>query len=102
MSEDEVELCQVCLRELGDENIDRHHLIPKSRKGKEQFSIHRICHRKIHATFTEKELEKKYHTWEMIRAHEEISKFIEWVSKKPSGFYDGSDETKERNKKRRR
>jgi len=85
-----IELCPICDRVLGDDNIDRHHLIPKCHGGKEQFLVHRICHRKIHATFTEKELEKKYHTWEELRAHPDMINFIEWVQKKAPNFYDSS------------
>ena len=50
--------CPICDRELGNINVDKHHLVPKTRGGKDKFLIHKICHRKIHATFTEKELEK--------------------------------------------
>jgi hypothetical protein len=101
------EMCPICDRELGDvnlpsSNVDRHHLIPKTHGGKEQFFIHKICHRKIHATFTEKELEKKFNTWEELRAHDEIKKFVEWVAKKPIDYYAGSDETQVRNGKRHR
>ena len=96
------EKCPICDRELGDVNVDKHHLIPKTHGGKEKFLIHKICHRKIHATFTEKELEKKYFTWDELKSHEEIKKFIEWVAKKSIDYYAGSDETQERNGKRRR
>lgn len=96
------ELCPICDRLLGTVNVDRHHLTPKCRGGKEQYFIHKICHRKIHATFTEKELEKKYHTWSELREHEEIKKFMLWVAKKPPEYYDGSVSTQERNSKRRR
>lgn len=96
------ELCPLCDRELGEDNIDRHHLVPKSKKGKEQFKIHRICHVKIHSVFTETELAQSYHTWESLKQHEEISKFIKWVSKKPIEFYDSSNDTGARNKKRKR
>lgn len=83
--------CPICDRPLGTLNVDQHHLIPKCRKGKEKSPIHRVCHRKIHATFTEKQLEKVYNTWEMLRSHEEIQKFIDWVKNKPSDFYSGTD-----------
>ena len=83
-------VCPICKRLLGEVNIDRHHLVPKCRGGKEMFHVHRICHRKVHATFTEKELEKKYHTWDEINAHHEIQKFVEWVQRKPIDFYDGT------------
>lgn len=100
--EEESKDCPICGRELGTINVDKHHLVPKTRGGKEKFLIHKICHRKIHATFTEKELEKKYHTWEELRAHPEIQKFVEWVQKKSSDYYAGSDETQDRKGKRRR
>ena len=79
--------CPLCGRALGTLNIDRHHLIPRTFKGKEQFPIHKICHRKIHSAFTERELLQHYHTWEALRAHADIRSFIDWVAKKPPGFY---------------
>lgn len=81
------ERCPLCGRVLGEVNVDRHHLVPRSFKGREQFAIHRICHRKIHATFTERELFKNFHSWEALRSHEEIKRFIEWVAKKDPGYY---------------
>lgn len=83
----EQELCPLCQRVLGAINVDRHHLVPKKFKGKEQYAIHRICHRKIHATFTERELLNTYHSWEALRSHAEIKSFIQWVSKKDPGYY---------------
>ena len=95
-------VCPLCNRELGDVNIDEHHLIPKTFKGKETITLHKICHRKIHATFTERELAKRYSTIESIVQHPEIQKFIAWVQKKEPWFYDCSIESVERKKKRRR
>ena len=94
--------CPICDRELGDVMVDEHHLIPKTFGGKETFTVHRICHRKIHATFTERELLNYYHTWERIREHSEFEKFIPWVRKKPIDYYSGTDETQSRKNKRRR
>jgi hypothetical protein len=84
MTED---LCPLCGRALGTVNVDRHHLIPKSLKGKEQFPIHKICHRKIHATFSERELLRSYHTWAALQSNEDIHAFIGWVANKPPEFY---------------
>ncbi|SDH44335.1 MULTISPECIES: hypothetical protein [unclassified Duganella] len=81
------ERCPLCGRVLGTVNIDRHHLVPKTFKGREQFPIHKICHRKIHSVFSERELLHHYHTWEALRAHPDIQKFIAWVARKPPGFY---------------
>jgi 5-methylcytosine-specific restriction endonuclease McrA len=93
------ELCPLCGRVLGEVNIDRHHLVPKTFKGKEQHAIHRICHRKIHATFTERELLKSYHSWEALRSHAEIKAFIDWVAKKDPGYYSGTVTSKSRRRK---
>lgn len=81
------ERCPLCDRPLGTVNVDRHHLVPKTFKGKEQFPIHKICHRKIHATFSERELLRAYHTWDALRGDAAIAAFIEWVAKKPPAFY---------------
>ena len=83
--------CPLCSRPLA-EPMNKHHLIPMSRggKGTPTVTMHKICHNKIHAVFTEKELMNFYHTFERLQAHEEMAKFIKWVSKKPPEFYDGS------------
>lgn len=85
MSEDV--LCPLCGRQLGTVNIDRHHLVPRTFKGREQFPVHKICHRKIHSVLSERELLQHYHTWEALRAHPDIAAFIAWVARKPPGFY---------------
>ena len=81
------ETCPLCGRTLGDVNVDRHHLVPKAFKGKEQFFVHKICHRKIHSVFTERELLQKYHTWAALQGHPDIHVFIAWVARKPAAFY---------------
>jgi len=94
-----IQRCPVCSRPLGDTNIDKHHLIPKCHKGRDPELIHKICHRKIHATFTEKELEKRYHSWDEIKSHPIIQAFIEWVSNRSIDFYDCSVTAHRRRKK---
>jgi hypothetical protein len=93
------ELCPLCGRPLGSENIDRHHLIPRTFKGTEQFPIHKICHRKIHSTLTEKELFRSFHTWEALRQHDDIRTFIAWVAKKEPGFYSRTFSSKAKRRK---
>ena len=92
-------LCPLCGRLLGSVNVDRHHLVPKKFKGTEQFLVHKICHRKIHSTFTERELLKSYHTWEALRGSEEIRTFIAWVAKKDPGFYSRTFSTNAKKKR---
>ena len=81
---------------------DDHHLIPKCKKGKDVIRIHKICHRKIHSLWTEKELVDYYHTLTRIREHDEMIKFIKWVSKKPDDYYSGTKDSNVRKSKRRR
>ena len=84
--------CPICDRDMwkGD-SIDKHHMVPKCRGGKETEYLHKICHRKIHSIWTEKELEKEYNDPEKIKEHEEMQKFIKWVSKKEPDFYDRNE-----------
>jgi hypothetical protein len=84
-------ICPICDREMWENQfVDRHHFLPKCRGGKETEWLHKICHRKIHSLFTEKELEKKYNNAELVKEHPEMEKFIKWVSKKEPDFYDST------------
>lgn len=94
--------CPICGRELGELLIEQHHLIPKTFKGKELISIHKVCHRMIHATFSEKELQKYYHTTERILTDEKVQRFVDWVQNKPLDFYISIDDTAQRKAKRRK
>ena len=86
--------CPLCKRPLvAGRSVDEHHLVPKSQGGKTQANtaqIHRVCHRKIHATFSERELAKDYNTWHALQAHPEIAAFVVWLANKPPTFYDNS------------
>lgn len=81
------EICPLCGRLLGRVRVTEHHLVPRRYKGKETRMMHAICHRKIHATFTDQELRDHYHTFERLLAHDEIRVFVEWVRKKPPAFH---------------
>lgn len=85
----DTQICTICTRPLGNKNISKHHLIPKSRGGKdsELIEIHNICHQKIHSVFTLKELRDEFNTVEKLVNHEEMRKFIKWVAKKAPEFY---------------
>lgn len=85
----ENDLCPLCERVLGRVSVSNHHLIPKSKGGKytDTILLHHICHQKIHSVFSEKELKEHYFTVERLREHEEMQKFIKWVSKQDPSFY---------------
>ena len=87
----EMAMCPLCGRLLEPgASIDEHHLVPRSQGGKAKALIHRICHRKIHATFSERELARDYSSWQALGAHPEIAAFVRWVAGKPPAFYDNS------------
>ncbi|MGF1470147.1 MAG: HNH endonuclease [Rubrobacteraceae bacterium] len=88
--------CELCGRPVA--RLTRHHLIPRSRHRKKRarrtFSRERMqqvalvcpaCHRQIHKTLTEKELEQDYNTIESLRAQPALEKFVRWIENKPHG-----------------
>lgn len=97
-------ICPICNRPMVDDPrfTDRHHLIPKSKKGKDTILIHKVCHNKIHSIWTENELRDYYHTPERIRANANMAKFVKWVAKKPPEFYVKTKDSNTRKHKRRR
>ena len=83
-------VCPLCARPIPpDVPQSLHHLIPKLKGGKggPVVLMHHICHREIHATLTETELARGFHTIEALRAHPRIARFIAWVGKRPPGFH---------------
>lgn len=84
--------CPICDRDMWKgPTIDKHHLVPKCEDGTYTELMHKICHRKIHSIWTEKELAKEFNTSEKIREDEEMKKFIKWVKKQPPDFYDKNE-----------
>ena len=79
-------ICFLCGRPLG-RRIQWHHSVPKSRGGRDTVPVHPICHRVIHATLSNKELQRGYFTADALRAHPEIGKFVDWVSGKAPDFH---------------
>ena len=79
--------CPICGRQMVDgPSVDRHHWVPKLKGGREMSPIHRVCHKKIHALFSEAELARLYNTPEALRDHPEIARFVKWLAKKPPEF----------------
>lgn len=50
-------------------------------------AVHPICHRTIHAHFTNAQLSRMGDDVEMIGAREEVAKFLEWIAGKPPDFH---------------
>lgn len=49
--------------------------------------VHPICHRTVHAHFTNAQLARMGDELESIRSHAEIMKFLLWIADKPPDFH---------------
>ncbi len=87
-------ICPICDRKIPNSQKDAHHLVPKSKGGKTTQYLHRICHRQIHALFSETKLAKELNTADAIKDQPEMQKFIEWVKSKPDDFYERTSKSK--------
>jgi hypothetical protein len=77
--------CWLCARPLG-RRVEWHHPRPKSRGGRETVPIHPICHRAIHANFSNAELARASDA-EALNANPKIARFLSWVAGKPPDFH---------------
>jgi len=78
--------CWLCERELGTV-VEWHHPVPKSRGGRSTVALHPICHRTLHATFGNKELERIGEDVAALRENAEIGKFLRWIAGKSPDFH---------------
>jgi hypothetical protein len=80
------ERCWLCTRPLGS-RIEQHHPVPKSRGGRETVPVHPICHRTLHARFSNTELGKIGADPAKLAADAEVARFLGWVARKPPDFH---------------
>lgn len=78
--------CSLCGRALG-RRVEWHHVVPKSRGGRETLPLHPICHRAIHANVSNKDLARLYPTLEALKARDDIASFLKWIANKPPDFH---------------
>lgn len=69
------------------QRIEWHHPVPKSRGGRDTVPVHPICHRTIHATFTNADLARNGETAEALKEHPAVARFIGWIADKPPDFH---------------
>lgn len=81
-------ICPLCQRPVPPAQQDAHHLVPRSQGGRQTVVLHRICHRQVHALFSETELARHYASAEALLAHPEMARFIAWVRRKPPEFFE--------------
>jgi hypothetical protein len=78
--------CWLCHRPLG-RRVEQHHPVPKSRGGRETRPVHPICHRTVHATFTNKQLELLGDDAAALGANPEFARFLAWIGTKDPDFH---------------
>jgi hypothetical protein len=86
MTSENPETCWLCERPIG-QRLQWHHTVPKAKKGRETVPVHPICHRTIHAHFTNAQLVRLDGAREPLVAHEEVAKFLCWITDKPADFH---------------
>lgn len=95
-------ICPLCERVIPEDQQDAHHLVPKSKGGKQTVCLHRVCHDQIHAIFTDSQLARKFSSIEAILEDPAVQKFVAWVKNKPPGFSDSARESLQAPGKRRK
>ncbi len=78
--------CWLCGRPF-DTLIQWHHPVPKAKKSRVKVPIHPICHKTIHANFSNNELARIGDDPETVRGQPAVARFVQWVAGKPSDFH---------------
>ncbi len=78
--------CWLCGRPLG-RRVEWHHPQPKSRGGRVTVPVHPICHRSLHAAFSNVELARMAAAGASPAAHPDLQKFLAWIAGKPADFH---------------
>ena len=88
--------CPACKRDNSFYPAE-HHMIPKSRGGVETVRICADCHSAIHAAYSNKELEKRFYSLELILADKKLQKSFKFLSKQdPSQRFRSKSSRKKR------
>jgi 5-methylcytosine-specific restriction enzyme A len=80
--------CALCDREIVEGLETEHHLVPRVNGGNHGACVflHEICHKQVHALFTNKDLSKRLNTIEKLKEHKDIQRFLGWIADKSPEF----------------
>ncbi len=78
--------CWLCSRPF-ETLIQWHHPVPKAKKGRVKVPVHPICHKTIHANFSNTELARIGDNPDIVREHDAVAKFVRWIIAKPPDFH---------------
>ena len=89
--------CELCGRQV---SLTRHHLIPKrthrfgvirAKYSKTEVNsliayLYKVCHRHVHRTVKERQLAVNLNFVKLLRTHQDINAFVDWLKDKPDYF----------------
>ncbi|MBS0284778.1 MAG: HNH endonuclease [Proteobacteria bacterium] len=78
-------ICSLCGRRLGL-RVEWHHIVPRSEGGREVAALHPICHRAIHARWSNAEL-ARFEGMAALREAPELATFLRWIARRPPDFH---------------
>lgn len=78
--------CWLCERPF-ETLMQWHHTVPKVKRGKDTVPVHPICHKTIHANFTNGELARFGKDRDRLLENEALAKFVNWIASKPPDFH---------------
>jgi hypothetical protein len=79
MPEEALDPCPLC--ERPNYHPTDHHLTPKCRGGKVTATLCRDCHRAIHVTFSNKQLEREFNNVDALMANEKFARMVHYIAK---------------------
>ena len=77
-------ICSICQRLTPPKYSEKHHLVPRSKKGTETIDVCCNCGDQVHKIFTNKDMDREYNTLEKLLAHSDVQKWVKWVNKQSS------------------
>jgi uncharacterized Zn finger protein len=80
--EEKSQICPICGRNTPEKHIEKHHLVPKAKGGKDTILVCRNCGDFLHKLFTNNQLRDNFNTLEKILYNESIQTWIKWVQKR--------------------
>ena len=102
-----MKVCALCGRRIPPQLESKHHLVPKLKGGKvlgdsNLVVLHRPCHDKVHAVFTESQLAREFHSVPLLLQDPQIAKFVSWIQKRPIDFADSTTSLRRRQQRLRK
>ncbi len=81
--EPDTEVCQLCERDVPKHLITLHHLKPRQKGGKAEHRtpLCKPCHKQLHATFSNTDLDKLYDSVDSLRGAMALQPFLKWIRK---------------------